>query len=64
MEEIQFQRQRLQEIFGGMKNESTCDNHCELCILCDNAGECVAEKALRLLRESGTEDPGSTVCLA
>jgi hypothetical protein len=64
MEEIQYQRQRLHEIFDGMKNGGTCDNHCELCILCDNAGECVAEKALRLLRESRTEDAGGTVCIA
>jgi hypothetical protein len=64
MEEIQFQRQRLHEIFDGMKNGGTCDNHCELCILCDNSGQCVAEKAMRLLRESRIEDPSGTVCIA
>lgn len=64
MEEIQFQRQRLHEILDGMKNGGTCDNNCELCILCDNAGHCVAEKAMRLLRESKIEDPSGTVCVA
>jgi uncharacterized Fe-S radical SAM superfamily protein PflX len=60
MEEIQFQRQRLQEIF----DVGTCDSHCEICILCDNTGQCVAEKAMRLLRESRIEDPSGTVCMA
>jgi len=64
MEEIQFQRQRLQEIFDVLKKNGTCDSHCEICILCDNAGQCVAEKAMRLLRESRTEDPGGSVCMA
>ncbi len=60
MDEIQFQRQRLHEIFDDMKKRGTCDNHCEICILCDNAGDCVAKKALRLLRESKTEDQSGT----
>ena len=64
MEEIQFQRQRLQEIFDDLKKGGTCDSHCEICILCDNAGQCVAEKAMRLLRESRIEDPSGTVCMA
>jgi hypothetical protein len=64
MEEIQFQRQRLQEIFDDMKKGGACDNHCDICILCDNDGKCVAEKAMRLLRESKIEDPGETVCAA
>jgi hypothetical protein len=64
MEEIQFQRQRLQEIFDVLKKSGTCDSHCEICILCDNAGQCVAEKAMRLLRESRIEDPSGTVCMA
>ena len=64
MEEIQFQRKRLQEIFDDMKKAGTCDNHCDICILCDNAGECVAEKAMRLLRESKIKDQSGTVCTA
>jgi hypothetical protein len=64
MDEIQFQRQRLHEIFDDMKKRGTCDNHCNICILCDNAGECVAEKAMRLLRESMIEDQSGTVCMA
>jgi hypothetical protein len=63
MEEKPFQKQRLQEIFDGIKNGGTCDNHGELCILCDNAVDGVAKKALRLFRESKTEDPRSTVCV-
>lgn len=64
MDEIQFQRQRLHEIFDDMKKKGTCDNHCEICILCDNAGDCVAKKAIRLLRESKTEDQIGIVCMA
>jgi hypothetical protein len=64
MDEIQFQRQRLHEIFDDMKKRGTCDNHCDICILCDNAGACVAEKAMRLLRESTIEDHSGTVCMA
>ena len=64
MEEIQFQRQRLQEIFDDLKKGGTCDSHCEICILCDNAGQCVAEKAMRLLRESRIDDSSGTVCMA
>jgi len=64
MEEIQFQRQRLHEIFDDMKKGGTCDSHCDICILCDNAGECVAEKAMRLLRESRIKDQSGTVCMA
>jgi hypothetical protein len=64
MDEIQFQRQRLHEIFDDMKKGGTCDNHCDICILCDNAGDCVAKKAMRLLRESKIEDQSGTVCIA
>jgi len=64
MDEIQFQRQRLHEIFDDMKKRGTCDNHCDICILCDNAGDCVAKKAMRLLRESTIEDQRGTVCIA
>jgi hypothetical protein len=64
MDEIQFQRQRLHEIFDDRKKKGTCDNHCEICILCDNAGDCVAKKAMRLLRESRIEDQSGTVCIA
>lgn len=63
MDEIQFQRQRLHEIFDDMKKRGVCDNHCDICILCDNAGECVAEKAMRLLRESKIEDQSGMVCM-
>ena len=64
MDEIQFQRQRLHEIFDDMKKRGTCDNHCDICILCDNAGDCVAKKAMRLLRESKIEDQSGTPCIA
>jgi hypothetical protein len=64
MDEIQFQRQRLHEIFDDMKKKGTCDNNCEICILCDNTGDCVAKKAMRLLRESKTEDQSGIVCMA
>jgi hypothetical protein len=64
MDEIQFQRQRLHEIFDDRKKRGTCDNNCEICILCDNAGDCGAKKAMRLLRESMIEDHIGTVCTA
>jgi hypothetical protein len=64
MDEIQFQRQRLHEIFDQMKNRGTCDSHCEICILCDNTGACCAKEAMRLLRESPPEDQSGTVCTA
>jgi hypothetical protein len=64
MDEIQFQRQRLNEIFDEMKKGGTCDNDCEICILCDNAGDCVAQKAMRLIRESRREDQSGTVSIA
>ena len=64
MDEIQFQRQRLHEIFDDLKKTGTCDNHCEICILCDNAGDCGAKKAMRLLREARIEDQNGTVCIA
>ena len=64
MDDIQFHRQRLKEIFDVMEVGGTCDNDCELCILCDNAGDCVAQKAMRLLRESRREDQSGTVSIA
>jgi len=64
LDEIQFQRQRLNEIFSDLKKEGTCDNHCDICILCDNSGKCSAGKALRLLRESRTKDQNEIVCMA
>jgi hypothetical protein len=64
MDEIQFQRQRLKEIFDDMKKTGTCDNHCDICILCDNDGECMAKDAMRLVRESKREDQNETVCTA
>jgi hypothetical protein len=64
MDEIQFQRQRLHEIFDDMKKRGTCDNNCEICILCDNTGDCVAKKAICLLRESRIEGHSETVCTA
>ena len=63
LDEIQFQRQRLNEIFSDMKKEGTCDNNCEICLLCNNSGECSADKALRLLRESKTEEQSEVVCM-
>ncbi|MDD1700474.1 MAG: hypothetical protein LUQ04_06735 [Methanoregula sp.] len=64
LDELQFQRQRLSEIFGDLKKAGTCDNHCDICILCDNTGGCIAEKALRLLRESHINDQSGIICPA
>jgi hypothetical protein len=51
LNEIQYQRQRLFEIFRDSNNAGTCDNLCDKCILSDNEGRCIAEKAMRLLHQ-------------
>jgi hypothetical protein len=55
LDEIQYQRQRLFEIFSGSNLEGSCDNRCDKCILSDNEGRCIAEKAMRLLHQSVRE---------
>jgi hypothetical protein len=64
LDELQFQRQRLSEIFSDLKKAGICDNHCDICILCDNTGACIAKKALRLLRESDSNDQSGIICTA
>jgi hypothetical protein len=53
MNEIDKQRGRLSQIFeaGIYGSGGTCDGICDICILCDNAGGCMAEAAIKLLYE-------------
>jgi hypothetical protein len=59
LDEIQYQRHKLFALFHGSNNEGICDNTCDTCILSDDEGRCVAEKALRLLRQS-IKEPNQT----
>jgi len=53
IDEIDRQRSRLAWIFeaGIYGIGGTCDGICDICILCDNAGGCIAERAIKLLYE-------------
>jgi len=53
MDEIQYQRQRLSDIFKNGK----CDNNCGMCILCQNDGKCM------LVVEADREPDGKIIWL-